>query len=177
MKIKKLKKPEQIDYTIWKSPVGDILAAAANGTIIRIMLPSENKNNPVHLLKKEFSGIPCRENFIKLKSIIRELDEYFQRKRKVFTRNLAFLSGTPFQQSVWKVLIQVPYGETRTYGDIARTVGRPKAFRAVGGANNANPIPIIIPCHRIIGANGSLVGFGGGLDMKAKLLKLEHIYQ
>jgi len=173
MKIVELDKPQQIDYAVWRSPVGDILVAAAEGAVIRIMLPAENQIDPVNSLQKEFSGIPCVENPSKLKNIIKELDAYFQNGRKTFTLNLAFLNGTKFQKSVWKALAQVPYGETRTYGDIARKIGKPKAFRVVGGANNANPIPIMIPCHRIIGADGSLVGFGGGLEMKARLLQLE----
>lgn len=173
MKIVIAKKPKCIDYNVWESPVGNILVAASDGTVIRIILPAENKENPVNILKKEFYGIPCTANTLKLKSIMKELDEYFQKRRKIFTTKLTFLTGTPFQQSVWKALSHVPYGEIRTYGDIAVKVGRPKAFRAVGGANHANPIPILIPCHRVIGANGSLVGFGGGLEMKAKLLQLE----
>ena len=173
MKIVEIGKPRKIDYAMWRSPVGNILVAAAEGTVIRIMLPAENRKNPIKSLQKNFSEIPCVENPSKLKNIIQELDAYFQNDRKTFTQNLAFVNGTKFQKSVWKTLAQVPYGETRTYGDIARKIGKPKAFRAVGGANNANPIPIMIPCHRIIGADGSLVGFGGGLEMKARLLQLE----
>jgi methylated-DNA-[protein]-cysteine S-methyltransferase len=81
--------------------------------------------------------------------------------------------GTPFQVSVWRALQDIPYGETTTYGAVAKLVGRPTAIRAVGAANGANPIPIIIPCHRVIGSNGKLTGFGGGLPTKEKLLKLE----
>lgn len=104
-----------------------------------------------------------------------QLAEYFAGGRKKFDVPLA-PRGTPFQLRCWNALLQVPYGETRSYGDIARAVGSPKGFRAVGMANNRNPIAIIIPCHRIIGSDGRLVGFGGGLDIKEFLLGLEKKY-
>jgi methylated-DNA-[protein]-cysteine S-methyltransferase len=102
----------------------------------------------------------------------RQLEEYFAGKRKQFQLNLQ-PKGTEFQRQVWKELLNVPYGETRSYLQIAEAIGKPTATRAVGAANGANPIPIIIPCHRVIGANGSLTGYGGGLDIKTKLLELE----
>ncbi|MDT8719320.1 methylated-DNA--[protein]-cysteine S-methyltransferase [Clostridium sp. 19966] len=102
-----------------------------------------------------------------------QLEEYFSGKRKAFKLPLLPI-GTDFQQSVWKALQDIPFGETRSYGEIAKAVGNPKASRAVGMANNRNPIPIFIPCHRVIGANGKLVGYGGGLDIKEHLLKLEN---
>lgn len=107
-----------------------------------------------------------------LKRAGNQLMEYFQGKRTEFTLPLA-PRGTEFQKKVWKALCTIPYGQTRSYGQIAAQVGNPKACRAVGGANNKNPIWILIPCHRVIGANGSLVGFGGGLYAKEYMLKLE----
>ncbi len=101
-----------------------------------------------------------------------QLQEYFAGKRKSFDLPLA-PEGTPFQQKVWKALLEIPYGETRSYGDIARNIGQEKASRAVGMANNKNPIAIIIPCHRVVGSNGKLVGYAGGLDIKEQLLNLE----
>lgn len=101
-----------------------------------------------------------------------QLREYFDGKRKVFDLPIAPV-GTEFQIRCWEALLQVPYGETRSYGDIARAAGSPKGFRAVGMANNRNPVAIIIPCHRIIGSDGKLVGYGGGLDIKVFLLELE----
>lgn len=101
-----------------------------------------------------------------------QLREYLAGERKTFDLPLD-PRGTPFQQKVWAALQEIPWGETRTYGDIARQVGRPGGARAVGMANNRNPISIIIPCHRVIGADGKLVGYGGGLDKKAFLLRLE----
>ena len=105
----------------------------------------------------------------------RQLEEYLSGRRKIFDLPLA-PKGTDFQMRCWEALLQVPYGETRSYGDIARSVGSPRGFRAVGMANNRNPIAIIIPCHRIIGSDGKLVGFGGGLDVKAFLLDMERKY-
>ncbi|MCD8164265.1 MAG: methylated-DNA--[protein]-cysteine S-methyltransferase [Synergistaceae bacterium] len=105
----------------------------------------------------------------------RQLGEYFEGKRKCFELPLA-PKGTPFQMRCWEALQKIPYCSTVTYGDIARAVGSPKGFRAVGLANNRNPIAIIIPCHRVIGVNGKLVGFGGGLDMKSNLLLHEAQY-
>ena len=105
----------------------------------------------------------------------RQLREYFAGVRKSFDLPLS-LHGTPFQMAVWDSLQTIPYGETRSYGDIARQIGRPGAARAVGMANHRNPICIIVPCHRVIGADGSLTGYGGGLDKKEALLKLEGVH-
>jgi methylated-DNA-[protein]-cysteine S-methyltransferase len=102
----------------------------------------------------------------------RQLREYFAGARKTFDLELA-PRGTPFQLDVWKALCEVPYGETITYAELARRIGRPNAVRAVGAANGANPIPIIVPCHRVIGSNGTLTGYGGGIERKQFLLALE----
>jgi len=104
----------------------------------------------------------------------KELNEYFSRKRKAFTVTLD-IRGTHFQKQVWAALLAIPFGETRSYAQIANQVGNPKATRAVGAANGQNPIPIIVPCHRVIGANGKLTGFGGGLEIKDLLLSLEGV--
>lgn len=101
-----------------------------------------------------------------------QLDEYFQGKRTTFS--LPFkLTGTPFQLAVWKELQNIPYGQTTSYKEIAQKINKPKACRAVGMANNKNPLPIIIPCHRVIGSNGKLIGYAGGLNLKNYLLELE----
>lgn len=101
-----------------------------------------------------------------------QLDEYFQGKRTTFS--LPFkLTGTPFQLAVWKELQNIPYGQTTSYKEIAQKINKPKAYRAVGMANNKNPLPIIIPCHRVIGSNGKLIGYVGGLNLKNYLLELE----
>jgi methylated-DNA-[protein]-cysteine S-methyltransferase len=101
-----------------------------------------------------------------------QLEEYFAGRRRTFTVRLN-ATGTDFQHQVWQALRTIPYGETRSYGEIAGQIGRHKAVRAVGAANGANPVAIIVPCHRVIGADGTLTGFGGGLDIKARLLDLE----
>ena len=107
-----------------------------------------------------------------LRRTIAELEKYFQGERREFSAELA-PAGTPFQLRVWRELSNIPYGETRSYREIAEKIGSPKAVRAVGAANGANPIGIIIPCHRVIGNDGSLTGYGGGLDLKRRLLELE----
>jgi len=107
-----------------------------------------------------------------LAGVRRELDQYFAGRLKTFTTPLAF-AGTPFQNQVWNELRRIPYGETISYLDLANRINNPKAVRAVGMANGANPIAIIVPCHRVIGSNGSLTGFGGGLPTKRALLELE----
>ena len=104
--------------------------------------------------------------------VVEELEEYFARKRTIFTVPIA-PSGTPFQQRVWEELRTIPYGETRSYGQLAAAIGNRSAMRAVGAANGRNPISIIVPCHRVIGSNGTLVGYGGGLERKRFLLDLE----
>lgn len=106
---------------------------------------------------------------------INQLSQYFQGERKEFDIPLS-LNGTNFQKTVWAELEKIPYGETRSYGEIARLINNPKAFRAVGMANNKNPIQIIIPCHRVIGSDGKMTGYAAGLDIKQKLLKLENYF-
>lgn len=107
-----------------------------------------------------------------LEQAVRELQEYFAGKRKIFQVPLS-LHGTDFQMKVWKELMKIPYGETRSYKQIAEAVGNPLAYRAVGMANNRNPVGIIVPCHRVIGMNGGLTGYAGGMEIKRKLLELE----
>jgi len=107
---------------------------------------------------------------------VRELKEYFEGKRQDFTVPLD-LRGTEFQKKCWRALLKIPYGKTRSYAQIAKTVGCPKGFRAVGMANHDNPVPIIVPCHRVLASDGTLGGYGGGLDVKRKLLELEGALQ
>ncbi|MDO5649433.1 MAG: methylated-DNA--[protein]-cysteine S-methyltransferase [Gallicola sp.] len=132
------------------------------------------KNGKIVLLsfdKEEIKGLK-RERTPLLERGEKELLEYFKGERTSFDLPLEY-QGTDFQVKVWKALEKIPYGETRTYQDIAEAVGSPKAFRAVGNANNKNPISILIPCHRVIGKSGKLVGYGGGLDWKEYLLGIE----
>lgn len=108
-----------------------------------------------------------------LKKAEQQLAQYFEGKRKDFDLEISPVRGTPFQKRVWKALCGIPFGQTWSYSDIANKVGSPKAVRAVGMANKRNPIAIVVPCHRVIGKNGALVGYDGGLNNKTKLLKLE----
>lgn len=134
----------------------------------------ENGTAITHLYFNEY---PLLDNFKKnetelIKKAYNQLKEYFLGKRKEFDLPL-LPEGTDFQQRVWKALREIPFGETKSYGEIAKNIGNPKAARAVGMANNKNPISIFIPCHRVIGSNGKLVGYGGGLKIKEYLLKIE----
>jgi len=117
-------------------------------------------------------GVRFEESADAMQAYVRELEEYFAGSRRAFTFGLD-LRGTEFQVACWQALVAIPYGETRSYGDIARAVERPQGFRAVGMANNRNPIAIVVPCHRVIASDGTLCGYGGGLDIKRKLLELE----
>jgi len=113
-----------------------------------------------------------RESKTELAPYLRELDEYFAGERRDFSVPLD-LRGTEFQLACWHALLKIPYGETRSYKHIAQAIGHPQACRAVGMSNNRNPVAIIVPCHRVIASSGSLCGYGGGLDLKRKLLDLE----
>jgi methylated-DNA-[protein]-cysteine S-methyltransferase len=113
---------------------------------------------------------------VEMGDVFDQIQEYLSGKRKIFDVPIV-LRGTDFQKKVWERLVKIPYGETRSYKEIAQQIGIPKGARAVGMANHNNPIPIIIPCHRVIGASGNLVGYGGGLDLKQKLLALEKKYK
>lgn len=151
---------EGLYYFEYETPVGMITLSCINQDIVGLEFGCKEKDG-------RHEECDC------LIDTIAQLNEYFLGKRKQFDFSYRFLTGTPFQQKVWKALLHIPYGQTATYKDIAQMVGSPKACRAVGGANHNNPIAILIPCHRIIGANQSLVGYGGGLDKKIYLLNLE----
>ncbi|MDR0570080.1 MAG: methylated-DNA--[protein]-cysteine S-methyltransferase [Clostridiales Family XIII bacterium] len=149
-------------YITVGSPIGDLLLAEDNGALTCLKFGGDR-------LAPE--GYRRAETPL-LAAAGAQLREYFQGKRKTFDLPLA-PAGTPFMSRVWEALRDIPYGETRSYRDIAAAAGSPKAFRAVGRANNRNPLAIITPCHRVIGSDGSLVGYGGGLDVKEYLLRLE----
>ena len=151
-------------YCYFDTPIGELLLAGEADSLSMIGFPKgAMRRDP------EADWIYNEEPFDKACS---QLAEYFSGERKTFDLPL-LLSGTEFQVSVLEALQEIPYGETATYGDVAKRIGRPKAVRAVGAANGRNPIPIIVPCHRVIGSSGDLTGFGGGLDTKAALLRLE----
>ena len=154
----------QLDYTYYDSPVGSLLLAGTEHALHVLSFPTGSRIRQPH--KK------WRENAKTFTKVIKQLDEYFAGVRQEFDLSL-HLSGTDFQKQVWKALAKIPYGETISYGELASSIKRPKASRAVGAANGANNLPIILPCHRVIGANKTLTGFGGGLPTKEYLLNLE----
>ncbi|MNR00099.1 Methylated-DNA--protein-cysteine methyltransferase [compost metagenome] len=131
-----------------------------------------NREQREQWAKRWYGEYELAEQGEQLQPIAEQLTQYFKRERESFEGELD-LQGTDFQKRVWLALLTIPYGETASYKHIAETIGSPKAVRAVGGANNQNPLPVIIPCHRIIGASGDLVGYGGGLQTKVHLLDLE----
>ena len=151
-------------YCYLNSPIGDLLLAGDDDGLSLIGFPQgKMRHDP------ESDWIFNEKPFA---AVRQQLEEYFAGERTVFDLPL-HLSGTDFQVQVLQELQRIPYGETTSYGDIAKRIGRPKAMRAVGAANGRNPIPIIVPCHRVIGSSGDLTGFGGGLDTKEALLRLE----
>jgi len=151
-------------YCYFDTPIGELLLAGEADTLSMIGFPKgAMRRDP------EADWIYNEAPF---EIVRRQLAEYFAGERKDFDLPLS-LSDTDFQVAVLEALQQIPYGETMSYGAVAKQIGRPKAVRAVGAANGRNPIPIIVPCHRVIGTSGDLTGFGGGLDTKAALLRLE----
>jgi O-6-methylguanine DNA methyltransferase len=168
---------ETLHSTIFTSPLGPLFLAASDHGLVALefeaRLPGQQtiRPNPCDL-QAEAKGLGFEESANAMQTYVRELGEYFAGKRREFTFALD-LRGTDFQLACWRALVAIPYGETRSYGDIARAVGRPQGFRAVGMANNRNPVAIVVPCHRVIASDGTLCGYGGGLDLKRKLLELE----
>lgn len=148
-----------MSYILMDSPIGKLTVMEREGQITEIFFGERRREAE-------------EEMTVVLQEAKRQLLLYFEGERTVFDLPLN-PKGTPFQEEVWKHLLKIPYGETRSYGQIAKDIGKPKAVRAVGGANHRNPISIIIPCHRVIGSDGSLTGYGGGLDIKRYLLNLE----
>jgi methylated-DNA-[protein]-cysteine S-methyltransferase len=153
-------------YKLAKTPVGELKLVASDSGLAAILWENDDPS------RVRLQGAVEREDHPVLLDAQRQLAEYFTGTRRAFELKLDF-QGTQFQREVWAALLTIPYGETRTYTQIARQIGKPEAVRAVGAANGRNPISIIAPCHRVIGANGSLTGFAGGLEIKARLLALE----
>ena len=152
-------------YCYLDGPVGVLLIAGTEHAVHSISFPKDGKARiPEAGWTESDDGAVGRA--------ARQLREYFEGRRKSFELALE-PDGTAFQRAVWERLREIPYGKTISYGELARRVGKPKAARAVGAANGANPLPIVVPCHRVIGSNGGLTGFGGGVSVKAALLELE----
>lgn len=155
-------------YTHFNSQIGTITLIGDTDGIQRLYIHNQDAKYPLQLDDNFEESTPI------FSSAIAQIEEYLAGSRTTFDLKLN-PQGTPFQQSVWKKLIEIPFGKTSGYGEIAKDLNNPNASRAVGAANGKNPIPLIIPCHRVIGANGKLTGFAFGTDLKQQLLDLENI--
>ena len=174
-------------YTIIETPIGQVLLAS-DGEALTGLYTAEHKGGPQAIsgfsdgsssASRAFSSLPTAswaagDDIPVLQEAHRQLDAFFAGKLKDFDLPLK-PTGTPFQRTVWDQLIRIPFGQTISYGELAKRIGQPTASRAVGLANGSNPISIVIPCHRVIGANGSLTGYGGGIDRKKWLLEHEGV--
>lgn len=152
------------NYTLYRSPLGDLLLIGSRGALSALHFDNAERLGALTRELTEQAGA--------FAAPIRQLDEYFAGERTEFELELA-PRGTEFQMQVWQALREIPYGQTRSYGQIAQAIGRPKAARAVGSANNKNPLAVIVPCHRVVGSSGKMVGYAGGLDRKSWLLSHE----
>jgi methylated-DNA-[protein]-cysteine S-methyltransferase len=153
-------------YKHMKSPVGELKLVASDQGLAAILWENDKPN------RVQLGDMAENKTHPVLLETEQQLKDYFAGKRNAFSVKLDF-AGTEFQKQVWQALLQIPFGETRSYGQIAKQIGNPQAVRAVGSANGKNPVSIIAPCHRVIGSNGKLTGFAGGLETKAFLLELE----
>jgi methylated-DNA-[protein]-cysteine S-methyltransferase len=160
-----------VAYDTADSPIGPLLVAATERGLCRISFSPEPEAE-LDVLARTFGSRVLRSPR-PVDPIRRELDDYFEQRRRTFDLELDLTALAPFQRLVLDELARVPYGETATYGGLAQQIGKPRSARAVGGALNRNPIPIVLPCHRVLGSTGELVGYAGGLDRKRALLDLE----
>jgi O-6-methylguanine DNA methyltransferase len=155
-----------------QTPIGRLHLFSTSHGLVKLALPNEPQSEAEAYVRRRLGSTTIAEDASAHETALAELTAYFAGACRSFTVPLD-PRGTPFQRLVWDAVAAVPYGETRTYGEIAHVIGRPAAVRAVGAANGANPLPLIIPCHRLIGANGDLTGYGGGIEIKRRLLALE----
>lgn len=156
---------ETLLYMRTPSPVGPLFLAVSEKGLVRLEFAGREQ-------KLGSADTALHESKSTIAPYLRELNEYFAGERREFSFPLD-LRGTPFQLACWNSLLAIPYGETRSYHDQAEAIGHPRAYRAVGMSNNRNPVAIVVPCHRVIASSGSLCGYGGGLDLKQRLLDLE----
>ncbi|HYU34991.1 MAG TPA: methylated-DNA--[protein]-cysteine S-methyltransferase [Thermoanaerobaculia bacterium] len=162
-----------LSFDLFQDSLGWAVAVARDGALIGLS-HCPTRERAAEVLEHYWPEAEPDPDAPPIPEMRRQLDEYLAGRRRDFDLPLE-TGGTEFQRQCWEALLRIPYGETRTYGDMAREIGRPAAVRAVGQANHNNPIGVIIPCHRVIGADGSLTGYGGGLDMKRRLLELEGV--
>ncbi len=162
---------DRMSYAVFETKMGWVGVLGSEEGLTRTTLPQDT---PDKALAELGTAAGSAEKDVRpLLEPIRQLSDYFDGKKVDFSGALEYNGSTPFQKRVWDATRRIPYGETRTYGEIAREAGSPGAARATGRALGANPIPIIVPCHRVVGSDGSLTGFGGGLEMKKRLLDME----
>jgi O-6-methylguanine DNA methyltransferase len=154
------------------TPIGAFGAVFSPRGLGRLTFPTEDLGACEAWARRWMPGARIRHGGAELDNLAEQLTAYFERRLRAFDMPLD-LRGMPFQEAAWRALLEIGYGEVRTYSAHAAAIGRPLAIRAVGAANGANPIPILVPCHRLIGKSGSLIKYGGGLDVKRQLLKLE----
>jgi methylated-DNA-[protein]-cysteine S-methyltransferase len=157
--------------TIVRSPIGDLGLVARDGHLAGILFHAQPDAFPFQV--ERTWGRAGSETQAPFADVKRQLDEYFAGKRLVFRLPLDLDQGTAFQRRVWQALLQIPYGRTLSYKEVAHAIGQPSAVRAVGSANGSNPLPIVVPCHRVVASDGTMGGYGGGLEVKQHLLKLE----
>ena len=160
--------PAEALYHDFRTPIGTMRIVGTDQEITQVNLPKEASRAPNPAWRQCGGHLPAP-----LRAAKQQLQEYFAGTRSTFDLPLRLNRGTPFRRRVWQELQRIPYGETISYGELARRIGQPTASRAVGGANHHNPIAIIVPCHRVIGTDGTLVGYGGGLPIKQRLLAHE----
>jgi O-6-methylguanine DNA methyltransferase len=163
---------ETVHSASFESPIGMLRIASSSAGLAYLGLPRGGGRGFAGWLARAMPGARREEAFAPNRDAIRQLLEYLAGKRTTFDLPLD-LRGTPFQRAVWDALLAIPYGETRSYAQVARAVRKPDAVRAVGTANGANPVPLVVPCHRVIQSGGKLGGYGGGLDLKRRLLAME----
>jgi O-6-methylguanine DNA methyltransferase len=166
----------EIVHTTWvEAPIGALRIASTQQGLAYVELPHASGRGLDGWLRRRAPDARCEEGDRLNREAVTQILEYLEGRRTEFELPLD-LRGTPFQRRVWEKLLEIPYGETRSYQDIARAVRRPRALRAVGNANGANPVSLVVPCHRVVASGGKLGGYGGGLELKARLLAMERAH-
>jgi methylated-DNA-[protein]-cysteine S-methyltransferase len=163
----------QLEYAVCQTALGWLAVAASPTGLVKLVLPKATAEEAVSLL--DINTGEATESNTRFASLKRQLQDYFLGQPAEFLDELDLSAGTPFDQVVWLATRGIPFGCTQSYGWVARQIGKPRAYRAVGRALSRNPLPVIIPCHRVLAADGSLHGFAGGLELKRELLQLEGI--
>jgi O-6-methylguanine DNA methyltransferase len=162
----------KVTYTFFDTSLGTFYAAFTQRGLCELSLSCPNEEEFVARLKKRFGIEPAQDDSL-VRALLRQINDYLRGVKVAWSFDIDIFNATPFQQAVWEEARKIPCGQTVSYGELARRVGKPKAARAVGGAMGANPLLLVVPCHRVVGSDGSLTGFGCGLDVKERLLRLE----